>query len=74
MKSQQDYLPCSHGCDVICSWKQETKVFSRFSRGQVVADALHHNVDLGKGSFTAGLPHTAVDADMDLKRRFSQTI
>lgn len=70
MKEGQQYSsPWSRSCDVICPWKQEAIVLSRFARGQVVPDAHHHNVDIVKRSPTAGLLHVATDADVDLKRR-----
>lgn len=43
-------------------------VFSKLSRGQVVANALHHNVDIVERSSTGGLLHVATDADVHLKR------
>lgn len=67
-ESQRYYSPWSHSCDVIRSRKQEAIVFSKLSRGQVVADALHRNVDIVKRSSTASLPHIAMDTYMDLKR------
>lgn len=73
-ESQPYYLPWSHGCDVICSWKQETIVFSKFSRGQVVANARHRDADIEKRSSAAGLLHTATDTYMDLRRRISYII
>lgn len=67
-ESQWYYSPWSHSCDVIRSRKQETIVFSKLSRGQVVVDALHHNVDIVESSSTASLLHIATDTYMDLKR------
>lgn len=73
-ENQLYYSPWSCSCDVICSWKQEAIVFSKFSCGEVVANALHHNVDIAKRKSTHCLSHIAMDTYMDLKMSTSYII
>lgn len=70
-ENQLYYSPWSCSCDVICSWKYEAIVFSKFSCGEVVANALHHNVDIAKRKSSHCLSHIAMDTYMDLKRSTS---
>lgn len=57
----------SHGCDVVRPWEQEAVVLSVLPCGQIVANACHHDADIGESGSIGGLLHIAVDTYMNLK-------
>lgn len=63
------YSPWGHSCDVVCSWEQKAIVVPILPGGQVVANACHHNADVGECSTTDGLFHISTNTFMYLEDR-----